>query len=279
MIKINPVIKLPARKNLSTFTPIFVIGCPRSGTSVIGECVGGANGAYCIGESLFIRYLWRIVTDLVIGDNKNHIVPFRDVEHEVIVEFIGNLCDNLFGALNRCDANIIVDHTPWNIAHIPLLNALYPHAKFIHVVRNPVAVSSSLEQSFYNGRVWASCDSSYHAKLWVSLNRCIELAPKEVDVKTVKYEDLCARPIDVLKELLHFCNLTWSANVAKQLAKPHASSNSDGNSFRLAWLDGDNVVIEPKTRKVEWSKGMSMEDILAFREIVSSSASSYQYSV
>lgn len=279
MIKFDPLIRLPSRKKMAPFKMVFVMGCPRSGTTVAGECLGAADGCTSIGESLFVRYPWRIITDLVCGENVSAISPLRSMPYQDLVSALGDLCDSIYSSLNKKSAGVIVDHTPWNAAHLPLLHALYPDACFVHVVRHPVAVSESLMKSYLSGRRWATNKISYHARLWATLNQCVELAPSQIRPHVMTYEQLCREPLETISGVLNHCGLESNPNVLKQLAISHASSGGKGDGVRLAKIQNEEVVIQPIEREVEWSRSISPKELRIFNKTVFPLADKYGYSI
>ncbi|MCW3126037.1 MAG: repeat-containing protein [Bacteroidetes bacterium] len=226
----DSTIDFPLRSHYPDWAPIFVVGCPRSGTTLVGECVAAFNDVESVGESLFIRYLWRLITDLHLGINdKTTIVPYADEKFRPnLTEAVGRLCDDLYEGLRKQNTKHIVDHTPWNGACLPLLARMYPNCKIVHVVRNPIAVSKSLTQSFHNGREWAQGDSLYHAKLWNKMVQRIDddIATLNVSSTKIYYEDICLKPIETLNGIAVQLNLNWNDSALLKTEVLYASSLS-----------------------------------------------------
>lgn len=134
---------------------------------------------------------------------------------------------------------LLIKITGW--PRLSFLQEVFEDAKFIHIVRDGRAtVNSMLEVDFWEGwqgpqnwrwgeltlsqkADWDKYDKSFAALAAIEMNilmDAMEEAKTNIGPKSfleVKYEDLCASPRNTFKDVIEFCDLTWSANFSKTI--------------------------------------------------------------
>ncbi len=130
----------------------FILGCGRSGTTVLGRLIATHPEVYYLREPY---YLWRAVdpqTDMIgfYGDAGG---PPR------CTFFVADATNEKTSRFRRCMAaefrrghqpEVLVEKTPINSWRIEYLNALAPDAKFVHIVRNGINVVRSISRLAVN---------------------------------------------------------------------------------------------------------------------------------
>lgn len=209
--------------------PIFVVGCPRSGTTVIGRCLSAHPDVGGSDESMFLGSLARIYQNFYVGDNPRAAAPLKNyISEDDLLGTLGRCSDDIFGSLlARLGRPRYLDHTPWYSRSIDFIDRLYPDAVFIHVIRDGRDVVASLEHSYRSGYWWAGATQTDRSRLWVQLvSTCqqsatrLSLAPARRYIE-VSYEQLCSTPFRQLGDLLDFLDLPLNAAVFEPLAEPH----------------------------------------------------------
>ncbi|MEQ1560558.1 MAG: sulfotransferase [Methyloglobulus sp.] len=124
--------------------PTFVLGMPRSGTTLVEQILGGHPEIYVAGE---IAVLSKVIQSLNawerhIGSGKHYPECVPDLTPEQIQFYAKEVLDEL--RQYDPDAKHIVDKLPHNFEHIGLIRLLFPNAPIIHVQREPrdVAISN-----------------------------------------------------------------------------------------------------------------------------------------
>jgi len=95
---------------------------------------------------------------------------------------------------------------------------IWPHAQFIHIVRDgrDVAASQIAEHAS-----WGYADICAAASSWADTIRRVERLGQRFDVTQLRYEDLVAAPEAVMRRLLAHLDLAWSDRVLDHTASPH----------------------------------------------------------
>jgi Sulfotransferase family len=135
---------------------LFIVGCPKSGTTWIQNHLSGHPEVVVDGEG---RFAWRMFPAIAKGVQAfnadqakfvpNEVTHLRDVD---LLMSMRQLIDmQLFRYLERAQragkdvskVRVIGDKTPQHSVCLPLLNQLYPDALVIHIIRDPRDAATS----------------------------------------------------------------------------------------------------------------------------------------
>ena len=133
----------------------FIGGQGKSGTTWIERLVDAHPQAACLGEGHFAAGLGRAVHDAVEGYNRYLVAnnarfpelePFPGLDPEAGIELVrAALLLQFERILERSpDAALVAVRTPSELAWIAQLRAVFPQARFVHVLRDPRDVAVSL---------------------------------------------------------------------------------------------------------------------------------------
>lgn len=210
---------------------IFIGGCDRSGTTILGSLLGEAEGVIVTPESQFKsdayrlvlagelkdyselnsyienhwRYrLWNVAgSALVEPEGKQHEATLAEYTSENIIARV-----KAYGLSGDRRPIAWVDHTPRNLHDIYLLKQLFPAAKFLHVVRDGRGVAASVLPLD-----WGPNTASQAARWWgarLTPGLAAESAWPTC-VRRVSYEKLITEPEATLRDLCGFLGLDFSA--------------------------------------------------------------------
>ena len=120
--------------------PIIVIGAARSGTKFLRDCLSRSSD--CVAVPYDINYIWRY------GQTK---LQHDILDPKLITPKIQNFICNTIPKLAKAEAgDIVIEKTVSNTLRIPFVNAIYPEAKFVHLIRDGrEVVESSMRQWTY----------------------------------------------------------------------------------------------------------------------------------
>ena len=107
-------------------TPIFIVGMPRSGTTLIEQIISSHSKVNGAGELPFISYFGDSIARGLLNVSLDNLSDFRE-------SYLLQL-KTLFN-----DSQIISDKMPHNFRYVGLIAAAFPEAKIVHVRRNPAA--------------------------------------------------------------------------------------------------------------------------------------------
>ncbi len=266
-----PLFRRPSR---SVTRPIFIVGCPRSGTTLVGACLSRHRQIAGADESLFLLDLSRIIRDLHGGHNHRAWAPLAEyLSQGELLSSMGEFADSIIGSLvRRCGKVRFVDHTPWYVACMPLINCLYGDSAFIHLLRDGRDVVRSLQESFHRGFRWAGDSISASAALWNTLTRKGVAFGRSLPCDRyleVRYENLCADPATELQQICDFIRVPWEEDILIPLATPHASPSTEHSALAHMYPDG-RLQLTPRFRGEDWPSHWTEEEKSQFSNEASS---------
>jgi len=183
--------------------PIFIIGMPRSGTSLAEQILASHPKIFGGGEIVF----WSAVCDAWF-DARGRNEPTKPLLQRYAADYRAKL-----QAL-RTNARLIVDKMPVNFLYAGLIHAALPHARIIHLQRHPIDTCLSIYfQNFYNIGPYAS-DLPAMAHYYAQYSRIMEhwravLPP--ATLLEVPYESLVSDPEPWTRRMLDFIGVPWNS--------------------------------------------------------------------
>jgi hypothetical protein len=203
---------------------VFILGCPRSGTTWLQLLLSQHPHVASAQEThLFSGYIgpmyrrWEAQTDnWRAGRDVGLPSVMEDAGFiEAIRGFSDSILDRVWGE-PQAD-RIYVEKTPQNYKETALLQRLYPEARYLHMVRDPRAVSASLLAASRGwGRHWAPSVEADAARMWSEAVRAgILLEETNPRCLRVRYESLEADGPETLSGLLDWLGLPRSEGDAE----------------------------------------------------------------
>jgi len=237
-----------------THAPFFIVGCGRSGTTLLRTMLNQHSQVAIPLESLFIADYLRAAPDTPAATFRQLIlkeyelsewgIPFAPADFEGCVtakEFIDRAHDIYARHFGK---TIWGQKTPRFVRYGRLLKRHYPEARFINVIRDPRAVVSSLIRS-----------NVHHSNVYFAARRWLRdvqagLALQEDypgDAISIQYETLVKSPEDTLRQVCAFLKIDFepglltyhkkgTAEYGEYYAQIHAKLNEAPDPTRIeAW--------------------------------------------
>jgi tetratricopeptide (TPR) repeat protein len=182
--------------------PVFIVGMPRSGTTLCEQILSSHSAVHGAGELHDIGDIATVV-DRLRQDGESDIPPAN------LVAMAERYVETLRAKAPQ--ATRVVDKLPVNFQHLGLIAALFPRARIIHCRRDPRDTGlSCFAQNFVKGLDWsfdlASIGHFYrqYRRLMVHWQSVLPMPVLAVD-----YEELVDNVEDVSRRLVEFCGLPW----------------------------------------------------------------------
>jgi tetratricopeptide (TPR) repeat protein len=198
-----------------TAQPVFIMGLPRSGTTLIEQILAAHSAVRPGGELTFVgewpQFIQRLCPDAAPFPENLARMWSADYRH------VANLLRDYYFARSEArgllqpGAMFFTDKMPFNEMWLPLVCMAFPNAKIVRVVRHPLDVCvSMLSHELTHGyncgyrmetivqHLSAMCDLSQHYRR--------ELEFEEL---TLRYEDLVRQPEQQVRHLLDYLELPF----------------------------------------------------------------------
>ena len=182
---------------------IFIVGMPRSGTSLVEQILSSHNDVYGGGELTFLKNT--IDSKFLkekINDNSNII--FQDSHNDYI---------NKISLIND-SKKIFTDKTPLNFKYIGFIKKIFPSSKIIICKRNKYDICWSNYKNYFAENLPFNnnlSDLGNYYKLYDDLIKFWEDAYQD-ELYSMNYSQLINSPEGEIKRLLEFCKLEWDPN-------------------------------------------------------------------
>ncbi len=189
--------------NLSTKNlPIFIVGMPRSGTTLVEQIISSHSKVTGGGELPFAGYFG---IDIVQGLLK--------LDSESLLNFRKNYLLQLETIF--ADSPLVTDKMPHNFRFIGLIAATLPEAKIIHVKRNPAATCWANYKTYFEAEALGYCFSLDDTVRYYKLYRDLmsfwsDSLPGRI--YDLDYELLSVNQENETKKLISFLDLDWESS-------------------------------------------------------------------
>jgi hypothetical protein len=202
--------------------PVFIVGCPRSGSTMLGAMLGGHPEAICPPEAQFIidcmpasNLSAGVDANAVLDDIKRHwrfgVWPFSlearpetaTMSYRTLIEW---LVEQYAMAHERPAPKVWIDQSIF-VRHIWKLLEVFPEARFIHLVRDGRGVAASIIPLG-----WGPMGVLSAARHWIehlAHGLAAEAALGADRIIRVHYEDILAEPEAAMKRLSGFLNIEF----------------------------------------------------------------------
>ena len=257
---------------------IFIVGCPRSGTTLLQSMLAANPDVvsfpetHLFSKTIHINKLIRVLTVY----SESHVEKVQSLLNELGIDQISELkppvfktlkwtelllqvLDNIGKHFSEGEESVLLEKTPRHLHYIDLIQQADPNVFFIHLIRNGEDVVASLmEATGDSPNKWSGKRSAEKSIFW--WNRSIRISRKYIGKPQhlhVRYENLIEEPNKVLRFICSNTGLVFDpkmledySTTAKQVikagedwkAKNTSSEISSSNKFeRLSASDRQKI--------------------------------------
>ncbi len=190
--------------------PLFIVGMPRSGTSLVEQILASHTEVHGAGE---LRIMSDLVNPILLNMPDQNI---RDDTTQSLKNKIKAVRDDYLKALTalKVSEKIITDKMPINFLWLGFIISSFPKAKIIHLNRDPRATCWSIYKHYFvtsgNGYAYDLADLANFYNTYIELMAFWrERFPG--NIHDLCYDDLTENQEEETHKLLSFCDLKWEA--------------------------------------------------------------------
>ncbi|MFQ5643501.1 MAG: sulfotransferase [Thiogranum sp.] len=197
------------RPDHPTDLAVFIVGMPRSGTTLVEQIIASHPRAHGAGELDILPSLLNSIPQLVGAEN---IVPeglkLLDQDH------VTALSEKYTAQLKSLapEAKRITDKLPGNFMNLGFIRLLFPGARIIHCRRAPLDTCLSCYFQDFAGHHPYATDLEATGKYYLHYERLMKHWRDVLDIEIleVDYEELVNNLESVCREIIAFCGLEWN---------------------------------------------------------------------
>ena len=207
---------LPKPDLEGSVTPIFIVGMPRSGTTLVEQIISAHSLVTGAGELPYVSELGKELAAGVVQPTSG-----------VLREFRANYQNAL---LDHSEGNAVVtDKMPQNFLFLGLIASAFPDAHIIHVTRKPAAVCWANYATYFTNEGLNYCYSvddilSYYELYWDLMNFWHASLPGRI--YSLDYDNLTRNQEADTRSLINYLGLKWD----ECCLSPHKNRRSVANA-------------------------------------------------
>jgi tetratricopeptide (TPR) repeat protein len=197
--------RLPRARHGSKL-PIFIVGMPRSGTSLAEQILSSHPRVFGAGELTTIIGLARTA----LGTGKAYPECFDSWTPERVEGAAEHFMKQLRALAPSADR--ITDKMPFNFLHLGMIEVLFPGARVIHCSRNALDTCVSCYFMEFSPKLSIFNDLATVGRYYRGYRAVMEHWKKvlTIPVFELNYERLLADPERIVREMVAFCDLEWN---------------------------------------------------------------------
>jgi hypothetical protein len=257
--------------------PVFVVGMPRSGTTLIQGILCNTGVYFPVPET---HYFSRVAFGLNDHPNESekeqicHLLKKKariniDIEQLRRLTTQKEIFEFIIGTFNSNQKNTFLEKTPRHVFFISKIHKYYPSAKFICMIREPKNVVSSQIST-------TRIDNKSIIRLAFLYNKISSAIIEQKDKKNVmiiKYEDLTTHPDKILQKISNFLDIPYNPEIVAKVAAPPeiVSSHEFWKNNNVDWE------IIRQNEEDKWKTALSNGEANIINWITKSHAEIYGY--
>jgi len=214
--------------------PIFVLGLPRSGSTLTERFIGAHSKVFGAGElQNFNRVVRHATSEVALADG-----TYQDVSRVALAPRVG------FRALGRSyieSTRPLTGHTPrftdkmpGNFINIGLIAAALPRAKIIHVHRDPMDACYAMFKQSFAEAYYFTYDQIELAQYYLGYRKLMDHWDKVLPGRIIhlRYEDLVQDTEAVVRDLIARLDLEWEDACLDHTSNSDASMTASATQVR-----------------------------------------------
>lgn len=212
--------------------PIFIVGMPRTGTTLLERIVGNHAQVRAMGELNDFNSALCIESNKFLGTalTPGLVDQLRDLDYSSI----GNTyLHRIHGKAGGC--GFLVDKNPGNFSYAALIGKALPHARILCLKRSPIDACLSNYKELFSGTAYGySYDLGDLAEHYIRFAKLCDhwegLMPQQFHV--VEYEALVADTEDTARRIMEFCGIPFEPDSVDITRNTTAVSTASSSQVR-----------------------------------------------
>jgi tetratricopeptide (TPR) repeat protein len=190
--------------------PVFIVGMPRSGTSLVEQILSSHPMVQGAGERVEISQA-AVALTRSLGTGISYPASITLAPRALLDRLAGEYIEKVSAGAPD-DSRYLTDKMPHNYRHLGLIQLMFPEAKVIHCKRGAMDTCLSNYFTLFRGAHEYSYSIESLAQKYLIYNDAMRHWKNVLDMEILdlRYEQLVASPEKEIRRLLAFCGLDWT---------------------------------------------------------------------
>jgi len=219
----------------STIHPIFIVGMPRSGSTLVEQIMSSHCAVHGAGELTNL-------TDIIRPKVRDYVNQgMNNFPEEAFLSIREQYLDSLLNL--NVPESVITDKYLLNFLYIGFILTAFPDAKIVHLKRDARAICWSIYSIYIQGINFGNNfeDIAGFYGLYTDLmDFWHQLLPGQI--YDICYEDLTTNQEEETRKLLQYCELDWDENCMNFHKNPRAVETASAKQVRDKMYQGSSEV-------------------------------------
>lgn len=230
---VEPIAGYPTRE------PIFIVGLPRSGTTLVERILGSHSDVFAAGE---LNHFAAALVAAAVGKSGGKPLPRQQlVAATRDLDFAALGADYLERTRPATSSgrSHFTDKMPLNYLYCGLIRRALPNARIVHVTRHPMASCYAMFKTLFRGGYPFSYDLNDIARYFSGYRRLMDHWRRSMPgaIHDISYERLVQDPKTEGRRLLAACGLEWQDRCLEFHLNPTATTTASASQVRRPIYD------------------------------------------
>lgn len=221
-------------KGFGSEGPIFIVGMPRTGTTLVERILSGHSMVASAGE--LHDFSSELVKEISRVNDGRPVAKSDIVAASLQIDF-ARLGENYVRAARQAanaTTTFLIDKLPFNFLYCGLIHRALPDAKIIHVTRDPMDTCYAVYKTLFGQAYPFSYDLDELASYYVAYRKLMDHWQKVLSglIFNISYEDVVAHTETEAQRLIHHCGLQWEPECLDFHTSKQASTTASATQVR-----------------------------------------------
>ena len=247
----------------SSNQPVFIVGMPRSGTTLVEHILACHPEVYGAGELPWFDRLERALPSFLKSD-RSYPECMTEMTGQTCQLLAGKYLDYLGDLTNHGQYPFVTDKMPDNFERVGLIWLLFPNARIIYCKRNPLDNAVSQFNLLFPGGYGYTCDLFNLGVRHVEMERLMvhwkSVCPRHI--LDIQYEALVHAQEPQTRRLLDFLDLPWDEHCLRFFESERSVHTASHSQVRKPMYSGSigrwkhyEKYLGPLYRGLRWPQG------------------------
>jgi tetratricopeptide (TPR) repeat protein len=215
--------------------PIFILGLPRTGTTLVERILSSHSAVFSAGElDNFGREMSRLAANNSASDT-HKLSRSQLVTNSATINF-AQLGENYLQSTRPLTGHTerFIDKLPFNYLYAGLIHLALPNAKIINMKRHPMAACFAIYKQLFRDAYPFSYDFNDLAQYYIAYHQLMEHWQQVMPdvIYSIQYENVIADLDSESKKLVEFCQLPWQSQCLRFYENKQASTTASASQVR-----------------------------------------------